>query len=301
MSATKTHHHDTIEAATRGKERPILFSTDMVRAILAGSKTQTRRIIKPQPYQTESGMWRWAGTRPNATRATGAISSNVCPEKWGSIFPSPYGSIGDRLWVRETWLPGAWDAQEGMIKAIYKADIKKSKWFSPYQDDGDGEKFNRMWRSICDELDRKGIHPDADGMYNFKGVQKQPLSWRPSIHMPRAACRLLLQITDIRVERLNSITPEDAIKEGCQYNAPDESSKYMYTDWYKTLWEKINGPHSWAANPWVWVITFATTSHLPSGEGPGVGLPSETPPSAPPHTGPEPAAPAAAPPGQPPA
>ncbi len=290
MSAIKTHHHDTRNTTpeTPPKERPILFSTDMVRAILAGRKTQTRRIIKPQPYRDLDGWWKFEGLRPKAARNTGAIASNVSVENW-PLFASPYGYPGDRLWVRETWLPGAWDAHSGMIKAIYKADMKKSGWIIPYPDDDDCKKFNHLWQSICDELDRKGIHPDASGMYQFNRVQKQPLSWRPSIHMPRAACRLLLQITDVRIERLNDITPADAIKEGCQY-ASDTAEEYMYTDWYKNLWTSINGPDSWEANPLVWVITF---NPLP--------LFAETPPSVPPHTDPEPAAPAAAPPGQTPA
>lgn len=251
MSAIKAHHHDTIEAATRQaiKERPILFSGPMVRAILAGRKTQTRRIIKPQPYQKENGWWKWDGTRPKATRATGSIASNTSPENWLPL-SCPYGYPSDRLWVRETWLPGAWDARLGIIKAIYKADMKKSKWFAPFPDDHDGEKFNRIWLTICDELDRKGIYPDADGMYYFQGVQKQPLSWRPSIHMPRAASRITLQITDIRVERLHDISADDARAEGCTDPSPIAIGEYQ------TLWEKINGPESWALNPWVWVIIF---------------------------------------------
>lgn len=276
MSARKAHHHHTIEADTRGKERPILFSTDMVRAILAGRKTQTRRIIKPRNNDSIFVGW------------DDEFVLDTENKEW-ALSECPYGHPGDRLWVRETWLPGAWDAHSGMIKAIYKADIKKSGWIIPYPDDDDCQKFNHLWQSICDELDRKGIHPDASGMYQFNRVQKQPLSWRPSIHMPRAACRLLLQITDVRIERLNDITPADAIKEGCQY-ASDTAEEYMYTDWYKNLWTSINGPGSWEANPLVWVITF---NPLP--------LFAETPPSVPPNTDPEPAAPAAAPPGQPPA
>lgn len=307
MSATKAHHHDTIEAATRQavKERPIIFSTDMVRAILAGRKTQTRRIIKPQPEQIANG-WKYGKDFKNMALGSGTPGTDV-------LYPyeCPYYDIATRrLWVRETWLPAAWDGEQNMIKALYKADMKKSKWFSPYQDDDDGEKFNHLWRSICDELDRNGIHPDADGMYNFQGVQKQPLSWRPSIHMPRAAARLILQITDIRVERLHSISEADAIAEGVEQGF-DWYRNYKYPDTtyacltakhsFRTLWESINGPNSWGTNPWVWVITFAPPPPpLPIGEGPGVG-PSETPPSAPPHTDPEPAAPAAAPPGQPPA
>ncbi len=205
MSATKAYHHDTIEAGARQaiKERPILFSGPMVRAILAGRKTQTRRIIKPQPSQKENGWWKWDGTRPKATRATGSIASNTSPEIW-LPFSCPYRYPGDRLWVRETW------AKQLSGKYIYRAD---------HQD----------W-----EL--------AD--YTATGA------WRPSIYMPRAACRILLQITHIRVERLHDISADDARAEGCTDPGPIAIGEYQ------TLWEKINGPESWALNPWVWVITF---------------------------------------------
>lgn len=231
----------------------------MVQAILAGRKTQTRRIIKPRNNDSIFVGWDDKFVLDDGNK------------EW-VLSECPYGRPGDRLWVRETWLPGAWDAQEGQIKAIYKADMKKSGWIIPFPDDDDGEKFNRMWRSICDELDRNGIKPDADGMYNFQGVQKQPLSWRPSIHMPRAACRLILQITDIRVEHLQNISEEDAIAEGVLITGKNLYNESIYKDYtgeslhefgwssacrsFQSLWQSINGPESWDVNPWVWVIEF---------------------------------------------
>lgn len=193
MSATKAHHHDTIEAAARKpiKERPILFSTDMVRAILAGHKTQTRRIIKPRNNYSIFVGW------------DDEFVLNDENKEW-TLSECPYGYPGDRLWVRETW------TKQLSGKYIYRAD-----------------------------------HPDWElADYTATGA------WRPSIHMPRAACRILLQITHIRVERLHDISADDARAEGCTDPGPIAIGEYQ------TLWEKINGPESWALNPWVWVITF---------------------------------------------
>lgn len=193
MSATKAYHHDTIEAGARQaiKERPILFSGPMVRAIIEGRKTQTRRIIKPRNNNSIFVGW------------DDEFVLNDENKEW-TLSECPYGYPGDRLWVRETW------AKQLSGKYIYRAD---------HQD----------W-----EL--------AD--YTATGA------WRPSIHMPRAACRILLQITDIRVERLQYISADDARAEGCTDPGPIAIGEYQ------TLWEKINGPESWALNPYVWAITF---------------------------------------------
>jgi hypothetical protein len=147
------------------KERPILFSAPMVRAILDGRKTQTRRVIKEK-----------------LMRGEGAHVNNC-----------QYGKPGDRLWVRETFC-----YHDYLARYLYKAD-------------------------------------------GVTGVK-----WKPSIFMPRIASRIMLEITGIRVERLQDISEEDAIAEGW----PKSS------DWYRSLWESINGQGSWVLNPWVWVIEF---------------------------------------------
>lgn len=219
---------------TATRHIPILFSADMIRAILQGRKTQTRRLIKPQPYQKD-GWWKYDGPRPKAKKATGAFSSTVDPGKWNFVI-TPYGHPGARLWVRETW------AKQLDGKFIYRAD--KQGW----------------------EL--------AD--YTPTG------NWRPSIHMPRAASRITLDVRSIQVQRLHDISPADAIAEGIDSLRPvpgdgppetlyrdylaDEKAKtgqpvrkYPFTspiESYRTLWQKINGPQSWDLNPWVWVIQF---------------------------------------------
>ena len=162
-------------------ERPILFSSPMVIALLDGTKTQTRRIIKPQPTKEpwfDKGIQQWRSGASN--------------------FKCPHGKIGDRLWVRES-------CGNTGFAIVYKAD-----------------------------------YPFPDRM-----------KWKPSIHMFRDDSRILLEITDIRIERLQDISDHDVFAEGCPPNVDAEPR-----DIYMTLWEKINGSGSWAKNPWVWCISF---------------------------------------------
>lgn len=172
------------------KERPILFSAPMVRAILDGRKTQTRRIMKPQPEPCGDGV-----LRPLITECR-------------------YGYMGDRLWVRETF---------------------SDKGLPP------GEVYYRA------TAENDGL--TADEVANVR--------WKPSIHMPRWVSRITLEITHVRIERLMEISVEDAESEG--WPGPDalNTIRNAYPiAWYADLWESINGPGSWEANPWVWVVTF---------------------------------------------
>lgn len=184
------------------KERPILFSGHMVRAILAGTKTQTRRVVKPAPQMvTDHSVQPWAG---DARELLGLLikAGKACP----------YGQPGDRLWVRETW-----NCFDGWAGYYYAADY---------------EGF--------------GIGPDDDPDH----VPDHAVRWKPSIHMPRAASRINLDITSVRVERLHAISDADARAEG-PAGHPDGP-------WhaFRSLWTLINGPESWDANPWVWVVEF---------------------------------------------
>lgn len=194
------------------KERPILFSAPMVRAILDGTKTQTRRIVKHPAAEGKSG---WHPTTTGWQYLPGGSERPVCP----------YGRPGDRLWVRETHAPAAdcWGAWE---------------------------------RRMC--MDSTGpapiIHYQADGGDPF--IER----WRPSIHMPRWASRINLEITSVRVERLQDISEADAIAEGISKS--DRTGGWLpgncaAPEWaYRELWEQINGAGSWEANPWVWVVEF---------------------------------------------
>lgn len=172
------------------KERPILFSAPMVRAILKGRKTQTRRVVKSQP--------------PLFAHATRHHQRLMVPN-------CPYGQPGDLLWVREAWAYHP-DYPESTRRAIYRSE---------------------------------------------PGVEYDVPRWRPSIHMPRWASRILLEIVAVRVERLNDISEADAMAEGVDaFINSDGDEIEQASVMFMRLWEQINGPGSWAANSWVWVVEF---------------------------------------------
>lgn len=186
-------------------ERPILFSAPMVRAILEGRKTQTRRIVKPQPSPSSDtafigldGIWRFS--HPTLR---GPVSHEADDVR------CPYGQPGDRLWVREAWAFHP-DFPESTRRAIYRADA---------------------------------------------GVENDVPRWRPSIHMPRWASRILLEITAVRVERLQDISETDAQAEGVA-NSLHLRGGRLARENFAHLWWTINGDGSWEANPWVWVVEF---------------------------------------------
>ena len=206
------------------KERPILFSGAMVRALLAGTKTQTRRAVWPQPasdqqLRTVIGSSGFVYVMDNAPLLTYPKVRRV---RWDC----PYGQPGDRLYVRETW--AAPHAYGHLPPRLIPQDAR--------------------------------IHYAAT-------EDRGGLLWRPSIHMPRWASRITLEITSVRVERLQEISIEDAKAEGAW--GPDDSIVQKVADYFGTdifsanprkafqmLWESINGPDSWAANPWMWAIEF---------------------------------------------
>lgn len=206
------------------KERPILFSTEMVQAILQGRKTQTRRVVKPllqadahSPWIREDNyrLWQWCVGK-----------ANVCYSANERL--NPFGIPGDLLWVRE---------KHAVVDGVTV--------FCSYDD-------------------------------YFSPVVER---WKPSIHMPKAAARIWLQVTDVRVERLHDISDDEAIAEGIyRYPSPvhvgeTEYKDYWEKDWDKSwigflkprvsfmsLWESIHGNKSWKANPWVWVVEFEVIS-----------------------------------------
>lgn len=215
-------------------ERPILFSGAMVRALQAGIKTQTRRALKPQPSEFVGG--------PGVTLRDGSpaplIALDDSVEPYGREIACPYGQPGDRLWVRETFY--AWGRWETRFSAKKRRDewhfedltLESGKCYS-YSADGDGPMFERGKRNA-------GVLP---------GWWK-----RPAIFMPRAASRITLEITSMRVERLQDISVADAIAEGCP--GGEHGDRYAALEQYRALWESINGPGSWDTNPWVWVVSF---------------------------------------------
>ena len=222
------------------KERPILFTGPMVRALLDGSKTQTRRVVKPQPDNGWGFDWTYGRiTSPHPKRGKfGAFIRRGV----GTDFPEtdlivcPHGMPGDRLWVREAWYCDDYRVQQGPYL------------LPPDQNANDMREDGTL--VYC-----------ADDPAPYE--QEQPV-WRPSIHMPRWASRITLEITGVRVERLQDISRSDAIAEGAPPSHPsiDRVSRELgfamdfSRSWYGQLWEQINGPNSWAANPWVFVIEF---------------------------------------------
>jgi hypothetical protein len=200
------------------KERPILFSGSMVRAILSGVKFQTRRVVKPQPEWVEpETVWQQA----DGHSGPGWYAHNEdYPEEGSLFYRCPYGQPSDRLWVRENFCDVASEGSPRRLQEVmYRADGDTSRDVVP--------------------------------------------RWSPSIHMPRWASRITLEITDVRVERLQDISEEDAIAEGVKWfsSGAVECPGMPETpvDAYRSLWEKISGSGSWEKNPWVWCISFKRT------------------------------------------
>jgi hypothetical protein len=191
------------------KERPILFSAPMVRALLDGGKTQTRRVFTAK----NGGVW------PN---------TNDLPGMRQILRHCPYGQPGDRLWVREAFdfIPTGGNDTPTACEIVYLATGSTEPRHAPSD-------YNPM-------------------IYGHQRI-------RPSIHMPRWASRITLEITGVRVERLQDISHKDAIAEGVAHveGAGLRNERLTVPQHiYAHLWEQINGPGSWEANPWVWVVEF---------------------------------------------
>jgi hypothetical protein len=228
------------------KEKPILFSTPMIQAILDGRKTQTRRIIKDQPLpESKIGEFiieftkQWK--RYDLIQKI-QISSNPIGYEAVKSWKCPFGKIGDILWVKEMYYAyGMW---------IKNGHTKGGK---------------QKWKFFDTTLTGYEYHYQDNPPENIlPNTKHETYGWfkRLSLFMPKEACRIRLKITNIRVERLQDITEQDAIVEGI------ESRDGIYKDYlsgeyyrkplqsYLTLWESINGKGSWDKNPWVWVIEF---------------------------------------------
>lgn len=206
------------------KERGILFNAAMVRAILDGSKTQTRRVCRHAEYESLSRVI------PASKPGDDKITPGYFGDEEGDVLFKSQVVPGDQLWVKETFCP------------IYPQD--------PNYNGG---------HPI--EYDYFATYKHGDRMSDLMGEKKK---WTPSIHMPRRASRIQLEITGVRVERLNVISEEDAEKEGVVKFQDGKFANYLSESGYAlnakssyaSLWESINGSGSWDANPWVWVFEF---------------------------------------------
>lgn len=223
-------------------DRPILFSGAMVRALPAGTKTQTRRVVKPQPdsrpgmectrliFKTRKGM----PLLDEALETELVLYRSLCP----------HGVPGDQLWVKETFY--AW----GRWETRYSAKKGRDEWH---------------FVDMTLECGKAYVYAADGPPHDFrKGNQRggiTPTWWkRPAIFMPRAASRITLEVTAVRVERLQDISEADAQAEGWtrrpEVSTDPQVHKEAARDWIMDLWESINGPGSWDANPWVWVVEF---------------------------------------------
>ncbi len=227
------------------KERGMIFNGEMVRAILDGRKTQTRRVMKAQPESNQLGLLLITDStkRSDIGKYHWAESNATGNHVRSNLFLCPFGAVGDRIWVRETWAEAGASAPD--LK-LYRANYP--------------EHVPSIYENV----------PPAE-----------EIRWTPSIHMPRTASRILLEITDVRVERLNAISEQDAQSEGVHnevwdqtvvarnYAVIDEFFQFwskdmphyvemnqLYRSSFRSLWESIYGAENWQANPWVWVISF---------------------------------------------
>ncbi|NMM70789.1 hypothetical protein BSF37_03180 [Serratia marcescens] len=212
------------------KERPVIFNGEMVRAILDGRKTQTRRLVpewqrpKHYPENDDDPHYNWMAVAQSDRRWGYGVfgeTEEARAKELSTMAPCPFGNAGDRLWVRETF-------GDCGNRLVYRADTED-------------------------------------------GASSQVKRWVPSIHMPRDACRILLEITAVRVERLNDISEEDAKAEGVKPAGdmlPDYPDTFLTPKGdfatakvaFQRLWQSIYGEESWGDNPWVWVIEFKQVS-----------------------------------------
>lgn len=224
------------------KERGIIFSGLLVMAIIEGRKTQTRRVIKPQPLsmgEAEDGgerndlvlmngeVRKLHESRSRNKRATGMITARP--------YRCPYSSIGDRLYVRETWVPKNWTDAECVRAGCPDAATHPTETYL-------GTPTRAIYRASYTEPQDAG-------------------PWKPSIFQPKWASRIMLEITDVRVQRLQDISGVDAVAEGVSTEAEYELMHYggykRAKAEFRALWDKINGAkHPWSANDWVWALTF---------------------------------------------
>ena len=232
------------------KEHPLLMKGPLVRATLEGRKTQTRRPIKcgcnelhecgnpvklfgdwglsnpPHQYDGEEDLYGWRGKRPKVGEWIETVQTDV-DDCLTSRVPSPLGKAGDRLWVRETF---------------------------------------QAWRKVgheSDEWEPIGVKAASFGdTIEYRATSKSTGPWTPSIHMPRWACRLVLPLVSVRVERVQDITEDDARAEGLRRTEngwTDGATGYDVTSAraaFQELWASIYGQASWDVNPWVWVAEW---------------------------------------------
>ncbi len=262
---------------TAVKERPILFNGEMVRAVLDGRKTQTRRVIKPQPTNRPEPCC-YSGTGWAESNDDGGCKCSNKPIR------CPYGEPGDRLWVRETWMEydvndfDGENCDEHHVSVLYR---------SSYDPQGPGPAHVQPNAVVPHQVDYETLDNARRAIHQYEVFGEK---WKPSIFMPRWASRINLELTDVRVERVQDISEEDARAEGLErihVEYPPSPSNDFQGDWsvgfkdyknigeyagwggdagafscplksFMSLWNSINESRGfgWEVNPWVWVVEF---------------------------------------------
>lgn len=208
------------------KERPILMCGEMVRATLEDRKTRTRRVVNLDV----------AGDFEDGIPTEGQMVCDKDGDYWPALDWCPYGKPGDRLWVRETF-------------AIECNDGYQDLYTDPDKPLGPVKRVSVCGNEYFECPRYRASEPDT-----ILGDDEDGMKWRPSIFMPRWASRILLEITEVRVQRLQEITEEDAQREGCPMSSPLTMPQF----WFEDLWDKLNKKRGfgWDKNPWVWVVGF---------------------------------------------
>jgi hypothetical protein len=259
------------------KERPILFSGPMVRAILEGRKTQTRRVMTPQPWHDQLEF-------TNCKLRPGITDVFADEEQFRQNTPQycRHGVPGDRLWVKETWRPWGW-REDNPITVQYQADGAKRESTPTGEEPNYEEWYERIAIDAAEECEAAACMQDDEGAYVWTGDDDCPIRWHPSIFLTRWCSRITLELATVRVQRLQEISADDVIAEGIQIPcdseghpglcisdprmSPHKFSDKKWADWnlddyarfeYARLWESINAKRGfgWDKNPWVWAITF---------------------------------------------
>lgn len=246
-------------------DHQILFTSPVVKAVLAGEKTQTRRVVTKRNSELGSGKREWIaledawpaklwGVTPGLKVPASKAPPEYCPECVVRLYPRL--GPGDRLWVRETWgfRGTVWHMgdEHQTVSVEYRADSARREIQMPHA-------TRNEW------FPKQPEQPEGMDQWEYNDVLRAWWEkWRPSIHMPKWACRLWLEVISVKVERVQDITWQDALAEGvdaehccgghecgCQ-GLPAESPTYAF----QALWDSIDLKHGWDTNPWVWVIEF---------------------------------------------
>lgn len=240
------------------KEKPIIFSADMVKTILDGKKTMTRHLVKFKDFTTD-------GITPLHIEL---VEGRYClfneRNGWLIGYPKcPYGKIGDRLWVREAYTVTGWNHDDGSVYIKYLADGRE-QYFDNETDEMECA-IDSLVNSVCKELDKRKVPMLNDEAYDCSLDENKPRNRSP-MSMPRFASRILLEITEIRIERLQDISEQDCEKEGFRFlpatricfQPNNNNGSNNYKSIFGKYWDTLNTKkgYQWASNPWVWVIEF---------------------------------------------